>query len=354
MTTEIKASCQCGQLTVKSTVPDERLPLDLYLCSCNTCRWLSGQLAISSVNLHQSLEVHGNVTRYATSTGARGLDRCFCPKCGTFVYEDCLDPERIGLFGGAMEKADGLVKFKGIIYAASTVDGGLARWLPDHPAFVEDSKGDNVQHFVPPNAIRSSNQVDLSETLLGACLCGGYQFKTSRPNEASYDLSSEYSDSLIPRYEGKAHLNPKNEKWWIRSNGTKYAAAICACVDCRKSSGQDFVQWAFVPSVNIFGKDGSPFDPYGGTLTVYDSSEHGKRYFCKVCGANAFLLLKDRPDLIDVNVGLLRSKQGSLAEDWLEWFKQRIGFNEEGQNTELVGALQAGIERDCSSKAGSK
>ncbi|CAF9924789.1 MAG: hypothetical protein GOMPHAMPRED_003709 [Gomphillus americanus] len=253
-----------------------------------------------------------------------------------------------------MEKADGLVKFKGIIFAASTVDGGLARWLPDHPAFVEDSKGDNVQHFVPPNAIRSSNQVDLSETLLGACLCGGYQFKTSRPNEASYDLSSEYSDSLIPRYEGKAHLNPKNEKWWIRSNGTKYAAAICACVDCRKSSGQDFVQWAFVPSVNIFGKDGSPFDPYGGTLTVYDSSEHGKRYFCKVCGANAFLLLKDRPDLIDVNVGLLRSKQGSLAEDWLEWFKQRIGFNEEGQNTELVGALQAGIERDYSSKAGSK
>jgi hypothetical protein len=51
----------------------------------------------------------------------------------------------------------------------------------------------------------------------------------------------------------------------------------------------------------------------------------------------------ERPDLVDVSVGLLDSSQGVLTEDWLEWHKDRVSFSEEAVSESLVEALEHGL-----------
>jgi hypothetical protein len=51
----------------------------------------------------------------------------------------------------------------------------------------------------------------------------------------------------------------------------------------------------------------------------------------------------ERPDLVDVSVGLLDSSQGALAEDWLEWHKERVSFSEDAISEPLVEALEHGL-----------
>jgi hypothetical protein len=44
---------------------------------------------------------------------------------------------------------------------------------------------------------------------------------------------------------------------------------------------------------------------------------------------------KWRPDIIDVSVGLLDAPEGARAENWLEWWKDRVSFVEDAGNGRL-------------------
>ena len=64
-------------------------------------------------------------------------------------------------------------------------------------------------------------------------------------------------------------------------------------------------------------------------LKTYHSSAAAVREFCPICGATVFWHDSERPDLIDVSVGLLRSPSGARAESFLEWWTGRTSFSEE-------------------------
>ena len=342
-TTRVEASCFCGQLKASAVVPSSKLPIPLYLCSCDTCRHVSGLLCITSVNINCRPNVTGHFTSYETSAGPNGLARCFCPDCGTTVFEDSENTNRGGLAGGALTKADGVVKIVGQIFVADTRDGGLSKWLPDIRAWPGDDRED-------ASLGRSSYQPQIQadgggDKLHCRCHCGGVAFDITRPGpDATEPQNQKYGDAAKPHEEPRA--NPKDDKWWVRENGSKWAASLCACHSCRRASGYDIQPWAFVPRGNILRPDGMPVTYDEGTLSCYHSSPDVSRYFCSGCGATAFFRVTDRPDLVDVSVGLMEAASGSRAEEWLSWITSRVSYWEDAQNVPLIDSLAKGLAED--------
>lgn len=70
--------------------------------------------------------------------------------------------------------------------------------------------------------------------------------------------------------------------------------ANCHCATCRKSTGGSCVTWATVPM--------SQFQWTGAPPEIYPSSSHGKRFFCRRCGAQLALFTEKSPQTIDVTV----------------------------------------------------
>jgi len=181
------------------------------------------------------------------------------------------------------------------------------------------------------------------DKLEGQCHCGGVKFYITRPNADSKNVQSPFSDLIVP-YHLASPENPKNETWWLRDNDTKYLAGTCTCRSCRASSGFEIQPWAFVPKCNIKKEDGSPLDYDMGTLKRYESSKDIWREFCGCCGATVFWHCKERPDLIDVSVGLLDPKEGARVEGWLDWWTGRVSFEEMAVSRSLVASLEEGLK----------
>jgi hypothetical protein len=55
--------------------------------------------------------------------------------------------------------------------------------------------------------------------------------------------------------------------------------SLCHCTDCRKASGAPAVAWAMVATDQI---------AITGETRMYESSDHGRRYFCGQCGTGLF------------------------------------------------------------------
>jgi hypothetical protein len=72
------------------------------------------------------------------------------------------------------------------------------------------------------------------------------------------------------------------------------------------SSGFPIQAWAFIPKTNLRGEGGESFHVDSGCLKQFESSPGVYRESCKTCGATVFWHSDERPDLIDVSVGLLR------------------------------------------------
>ncbi|MCJ1250456.1 hypothetical protein MMC30_007684 [Trapelia coarctata] len=332
--TEINAACHCGQLAVSIEVPTASLPLELYLCACDTCRHNSGHLAITAVLLpsnKRNLKVKGKAEKYATSDGPDGLFRCFCGVCGANVYEDSPNEKKIGLCGGALTKAEGIVAPKCHIFVGDTKDGGMRDWIPQIPAWEAwDSPQvgqDEVAHagdFIPRAKVPESS---LAEKLHCSCHCGGVQFDITRPNKESRKVEA--------LYHPKKRLCP---------DGKRYIAIVCTCNACRQCSGYDLQPWAFVPMVNMEKPDGNKMDFNLGTLKAYESSEGKTRYFCSNCGAKVFWKGSTRPLIIDVSVGLTEAPSGARGEEWLDWHTDRVIYSGFAQNKSLVEMLEAGLK----------
>lgn len=104
-------------------------------------------------------------------------------------------------------------------------------------------------------------------------------------------------------------------------------------------------QWAFVPASNIKLPHGESFSSIEfGTLKSFRSSDRVTRYFCGHCGAMVFWTGEDRPELIDVAVGLLDAESGARAEDWLKWITMRVSFVEHALHKEFVESFELGLQ----------
>lgn len=255
---------------------------------------------------------------------------------------------------GLWDRTEGIINWTGCKFVDATEDGGISVWLSD----IVDAEGkkrkllrwkyqDVGEDLVPEGYLRDYVRIkprDGSEDRLQAsCHCGGVKFYITRPNEASKKVRSPFPDLMIPYHTGKSE-NPENKTWWIRHN-TKYLAGTCTCKSCRVASGFEIQPWAFVPKCNIFQEDGTELDYNMGTLQRYVSSENIWREFCSVCGATVFWhCLENRPDLVDVSVGLLDPIEGARVEAWLDWWTQRVSFEESAVSRSLVRSLENGLK----------
>ncbi|OBT66104.1 hypothetical protein VE03_05082 [Pseudogymnoascus sp. 23342-1-I1] len=226
-----------------------------------------------------------------------------------------------------------------------TGDGGLSIWMRarnDDTIIQTDMPLQNktslpAKGYAPwsptPTVNPSSSGHTEGDTLDASCFCGTVKFHVTRPNHESTLPKSQYPDLMIPYYiKSDEGPNPDNKSWWIRED--RYLAGTCACDSCRSCSGFDIQSWSFIPRANIFvhhsGKQlGLDFSNLPeGILRSYNSSPGVTREFCPGCGATVFWHNTNRSELIDVSVGLFNA-EGARAEDWLDWWKERVSFTED-------------------------
>ena len=250
---------------------------------------------------------------------------------------------------------------KGITFNGDARDGGLAPCLPQLKAWDGQKDGgagssspawessiQTAQQGGPHVAQSYTDGEGKPELLLARCHCARASFNISRPTPASSAMSLNLEGLFYPSLTTEEW--PENEwdiKWWVRGDRKdRYAAVLCTCDSCRRSSGFDVQAWAFVPAVNMHAESGAqlriPEDLVG--LSVYESSPGVNRYFCGTCGAKVFFRAEERMGLVDVSVGLLRAESGSRAEEWLEW-GPKLSHGAEARNKHLGQALDEGVRK---------
>ncbi|OQV01885.1 hypothetical protein CLAIMM_07175, partial [Cladophialophora immunda] len=123
-----------------------------------------------------------------------------------------------------------------------------------------------------------------------------------------------------------------SEGWYVpKKDRSKYYARFCCCRSCRLTLGFTLQPWAYIPPSQFFTLQNEPvvFGPQTketvqiDKLKHYQSSESVIRSFCSVCGATIFYQSFDRPYIIDLSVGVVRSKIGNtMAGEWLDWDRE--------------------------------
>lgn len=364
MVGNVHITCLCGKSEGTVRVTAQRLPMETVLCHCNICRYTSGVLCVSYLTLASPPRLEASLIPYQSSAK---MERKFCGVCGSHIFAHNSDVDEWYLATGVIEpigarsagkamQPTSLVRHE---FVSDTFDGGLAPCLATIqgrklPFFAQGPDQEPLtsitgQPTLRTAALDSTNEQrpDSSSSkdhLHASCHCGGVQFMLSRPNEQSSKLSSPWPDLLVP-YHSNSPRNEGDIKWWLRSGDTKYLAGTCACRSCRLASGFSIQTWAFVPKVNITTLQGEPLSYAMGTLKQFNSTPGVYREFCGSCGATVFWHCDERPDLIDVSVGLLRAIEGSRAEKWLEWWTERVSFKEDAVDTELIDALESGLPK---------
>ncbi len=350
--TILEISCACRQISGSVSVPSSALPLPVNFCHCDSCRHTTGLLCVPTVSLPQEssfFQFHGKLKGYKSSTNRT---RFFCEQCGASIYDKTTDLDVARICTGILRGSDRKIELRQHSFVTDTKDGGLSVWL--HDAVAGKGKAHKNKQTKHTSKIRSvipkADYVDSSPKLPGYCHCGGVQFQIIRPNKLSTELSSPWPDLLVPYHSGSSE-NKEDIKWWLREDGKKYLAGTCACDSCRLASGYDIQVWAFVPKTNIIQVNGQPLGFGMGTLTQFQSSEGIYREFCGSCGATIFWHCDERPDLLDVSVGLLDAESGARAESWLYWWTERVSFEENAQNKALICSLSMGLQEWAQSTA---
>jgi hypothetical protein len=365
MTSSVHVTCLCSK-NIEVLQLSCHLPVDQSVCSCNTCRYSTGVLYFSCLPLHGPPKLIQDLREYRSS---EKLSRYFCSSCGSQMFVHVKAHDTWGICSGVVDRVVGpeqvsclsLENVTAHEFVGDTTDGGLAICLadsdnqsvslflqgPDGPRFERPSGKSftSSQRGDPPEMplLRDSEAANQVGELEGGCHCGGVSFRLTRPNPTSRLCSSPWPDLIVP-YHSASSANPEDIKWWLRGDDSKYLAGTCACRSCRLGSGSPIQAWAFVPKVNILQPNGQPLHFGIGTLRQVESSTDCFREFCDTCGATVFWHCRERPDLIDVSIGLLRATEGARAESWLDWWTERVSFSEEALDKKLIERLELGLK----------
>jgi len=97
------------------------------------------------------------------------------------------------------------------------------------------------------------------------------------------------------------------------------ACGHCHCSMCRRSHGAGFVTWVIVPSRQLNITAGSQ------SLVRHQSSDHGGRRFCGVCGSSLFGDSTRTPDLAYV---VLANLEGAIdrVPEFHSCFPDRVAW----------------------------
>lgn len=174
--TTLNVACACNQISGSVEVPSSALPLKLWLCQCNTCRYVSGNLSITSFALpaaSKDLRIKGTPRENKTSNA---LSRYFCGNCGSPIFEKAWSKGVTYICSGTLTEANGVIQFGPQIFVDDTKDGGIVAWLPGVPASAE-WPGSRVIDYEAISSKPAPKAVGVDEKLLCKCQCGSVEFK---------------------------------------------------------------------------------------------------------------------------------------------------------------------------------
>lgn len=241
-----------------------------------------------------------------------------------------------------------LVEIVDHLFVGDTRDGGAVPWLCDG-----DGNGSR------PRVWRTDKLGEELGSDVTALARGDWPVNTETP-EAAGDGDEEEEipirchcggvDLVLRRPTADFAAMPRSElPWFVDPVSNKSLGGFDACDSCRLSSGSDVFHWTFVllrhlgfpspsngktdfPSSSIElkkavekntssseEKEKEDRDPRWGTLTFYSSSPDVQRYFCSRCSACVFYASDDRPEMVDLAIGLLDTKSGARAESLVSW-----------------------------------
>lgn len=343
---QITAECLCKQHKFTTAVPRSSLPLKATACHCTSCRRCTGALYSSAV-----LKWPGdggairdsNLKRYDFS---QHLTVLFCGTCSSPMFFEMHSAPKsnvegapagqYGVMTGALSNdgPDGLVRIDNHVFVGDTKDGGMSTFMrqPNGDGVEArrwtglSSRSEEIASDWPEGPTSESRVQNKAAEIPIRCHCGGVDLVFQRQKAEEEFMSTEKSE--LP--------------WFVHPETKKLMASIDPCNSCRISSGVEFWTWTFVllrhigfpsktsgdnPSFpddtrdlkSAISKQGADRDPRLGTLEYFASSEDVQRYFCSRCSASVFYAVDDRPELIDLAVGLLDSEDGARAESLLCW-----------------------------------
>ncbi|KAH7320036.1 DUF636 domain protein [Stachybotrys elegans] len=336
----LEAKCYCGSVHFTIDIPTAKLPLATHLCHCSICRYQSGAPAVFHTELPDDVEPRYiapsspvNLTTYVGE--GRTSSWQFCSTCGCHIATVGIQPDRLGriVMSTSIFKEGGPENFKisRHIYTDSTGDGGIASMLTS-------IGGREIEVWNPPEGDAGATKaipdkkpdIDDPDRLRAECYCGGVSFTIQRPTHEA--LNDEFMSTFV---------SPLDR--------TKWLGTLDACDDCRLVTGTHVIGWTFVPLKVCEPAIAS--DLLIGTAKTYVSSPGVLRSFCGTCGATVFYSCDDRhvgldSQVVDVAVGILQAREGSMAESWLTW-RSRLGAEGSGRryDNEFTEALVEGSKK---------
>lgn len=351
----ISAECLCKAHIFITEIPASKLPLPSNVCHCNSCRHSTGAMYVIETTWPQpiqNVDISGLITyRFSDNIVYR-----FCGTCSTLMfYESKSMPNKLGVYSGALKNIDAnLLYLTKNIFVEDTLDGGASVWfrrpnsdgreLRRYTGFGRDSSEEMSWDW--PMASGSEAEVEERKErnpLPVWCHCKGVKLQL---NQGDY---GDRSREDLP--------------WFIDPRTNKPLAVFDVCDSCRLHFGFEITNWTLASLDNISQADGSPMprttaklkaavdagdSAQIGSLAYYQSSPGVQRYFCKSCSAAVFFACDDRPDMVDLAIGLLEAPDGARAENYLSWDYESISRNANdargGWRESLIKRVQADAE----------
>lgn len=344
---QIEITCLCGQGSQTVTLVADSFPIETSLDHSDGARYSTGMLFASYLPLALAPSHQENLRKYSISEGIVCL---FCERCGCHLFRHRVSTDEYVVASGVVQHHGDVIKVLKHESTDETLDGGLAG-LPSgaaDPRAISSAKATfemDTRKSINNGTSTTREPLKPEEKLRAQCHCRNVQFSVTPPNAQSEKLSLPWPDLLVPYHSGSSQ-NLHDEKWWLREGQTKYLAGLCACRSCRLSAGFPIQAWAFIPRTNLVGEDHEPYNMDSNCLRRFESSSCVYRSSCKTCGATVSWHSDERPDLIDVSVGLLRASTGVREDRWLDWHRSRVSFVEEALDQDFARGLQVDPSSD--------
>ncbi|KAK3366179.1 hypothetical protein B0T24DRAFT_723773 [Lasiosphaeria ovina] len=257
-----------------------------------------------------------------------------------------------------------LVRFNGHIFVGDTRDGGAACWLRRMNGTAVAAEGNITQRWLGRRGEKSGEVAGmdywppLKELPVPAsdedgvpeddgdvpirCHCGGVNlvWRAGRARREFAAAAAAAAGDFEGKVEGSG-ARPTQLPWFVDPATYKSLGSLDGCNSCRRASGADVFNWTFalVEHIDFASGGSSRFledsialkvavgaaagaslgDAGLGTLAFYASSPDVQRYFCSRCSATVFYAVDERPEMLDVAVGLLRAPDGARAENAVSW-----------------------------------
>lgn len=254
-----------------------------------------------------------------------------------------------------------IVRIRDHLYVEDTLDGGASVMMrqpnPDGAtvpcwAGMRNESAELGSNWPPKERRTEALQATPPEEVPVRCHCRGVDLVLRR-GEALF--------SAMKREELPFFVDPQTNR---------VLASFDACDSCRLACGSQPMYWTFAllkqigfPRDNVGASSQDEFpqsyddlrlavsescDPRLGTLAMYNSSAGVQRYFCSRCSACVFYTTKNRPNMVDLALGLLDAPDGARVESLLSWNYGMMGYTEDvrgGWREALMHAIEQGSEQ---------